>query len=334
MQHLNEHIELIFKHLAAETNQAEKKQLFDWIEESDENKKIFNNYQAVWDMSGETIHPEIDKIDVESEWKFFKDNSGIEDRVLDRSPQINRNPTLRIVASAAAVFILVFAAVWFLRPQKEILYADSKVIESKLPDGTEISINKDSKVTYTKNYNQEDRKIELEGDAYFKVMKDKGKPFIINAESFYVEVLGTEFYVNSNFKERKVVVTKGTVAVYQLEDKSDQVILNAGDEIVFDTKENVLRKIQNFDENYLSWKTKVFNFNNQSLDDVFKALADVYDIQYEFKNENLKKCRLSVRFDDISTEDIVKVLNATFDNISFSKDSTSPKIYIDGTSCE
>jgi len=333
MQENNEHINLIFKLLSEEITESERNLLFEWIEENDENKKIFNEYQKVWGMSGEYAHPDIEKIDVEAEWNLFKEESGFDDISIHSSAKKNPFSVLKIVASIAAVFVLVFSAIYFLRSSDEILFAENNVIESKLPDGSEITINKNSKITFKKNYNKEERKIELEGDAFFKIAEYENKPFIIDAETFFVEVLGTEFYVNSNFKERKVIVKKGTVAVYQFKDKHDQVILKAGEEIVFDTQDNVLRKIESFDENYLSWKTKIFNFNDQSLEVIFKELADVYDIEFEFVNPGLKKCRQSVFFENQSIEGILNVLRATFDNLTFMKDSTNEKIYIDGNSC-
>lgn len=330
MSEQNKHINLIFKHLSGDITELEKKQLFDWTAENNEHKNIFEDYQKVWNMSDTDVHPEIDKIDVEAEWKIFKDDSGIDDKKIKKSNKYKKFPILR-VAAVAAVILIGFVAIYFLNPKEEVLFADNKVVESKLPDGTEITVNKNSEIRFSNKFNKKERKIELQGDAFFKVSKDENKPFIIDAESFFVEVLGTEFYVNSIFKERKVIVKEGTVAVYQFKDKRDQIIVTAGEEVIFDTKQNEIRKVENYDENYLSWKTKIFNFNNRSLEDIFFDLEAVYNIKFEFKNPELKNCRQSVSFENQSIDEILNVLRATFDQISFSKNKNI--VIVNGDTC-
>ena len=332
MQDQNKHITLIFKHLSGDTNKAEEKQLFDWIKERNENKTIFSEYQKVWAVSDTSLNPEIDAINLDEEWNKFKNEVGFDDKLLIPKQKTKKKFSVYRVAAAVSVILLIgVAALYILNPRQEVIYAQNEVLESKLPDGTEITVNKNSSITYSKKFNKKERKVELAGDAYFKVEKDKTKPFIIDAESFYVEVLGTEFYVNSIFKERQVVVTEGSVAVYQFKDKRDQVILTAGEEIIFDTKQNEIRKIESYDENYLSWKTKIFHFNNKKLEDIFTELEAVYDVKFEFKNPELKKCRQSVSFADQSIDEILNVLRATFDQISFNRNKNM--IFIDGDTC-
>jgi len=325
MQEQNRHINLIFKHLSGDIEQAEKTQLFEWIEESKENKSIFNEYQKVWDMSDSSFTSENEAIDINLEWKIFKNEIGFDDKVLIPKQKAKKKfSIMRVAAVISTIILLGVAALYVFNPKQEVLYAQNEIIETNLPDGTEISINKNSKISYSKKFNKKERKVELEGDAYFKVEKDKTKPFIIDAESFYVEVLGTEFYVNSSFKNRKVVVTEGTVAVYQQKDKSDKVILTAGEEIVFDKKVNKLRKIETFDKNCLAWKTKIFNFNNQNLENIFKELESVYDVHFEFINPELKECRQSVSFENQTIDEILNVLTATFDSLKFRKVNKIP----------
>ena len=332
MQEQNQHITLIFKYLSGETDKSEKKQLFDWIEESNENKSIFNEYQKVWNMSDIAYSPEIASLDINNEWQFFKDNVGFDDKVLIPKQKAKKRVLIyRIAASVSAILLIGVAALYFLNPKQEILYAQNEIIETNLPDGTEISINKNSTISYSKKFNKKERNIKLNGDAYFKVAKNKTKPFIINAKSFYVEVLGTEFYVNSTQKNKKVIVKEGKVAVFRKKNKSDKIILTAGEELVFNRKENKLRKIKTFNKNCIAWKTKTFNFNNQSLEDIFKQLEEVYDVKFEFKNKNIKNCRQSVSFENQTIDEILNVLKATFDNIRFIKKGNI--IYVSGKAC-
>ena len=326
------HINLIFKYLGRETDKEEEKILFDWLEESNENKTIFDEYQKAWNLSSENYLSEINAINVEKEWTLFKNESGFDDKTIKLGSASKKQFSVgRIAAVISAILLLGISALFFLRPTQEVIYADAKIIESTLPDGTEVTINKKSTIKYSKKFNKKNREIELKGDAFFKVEKSDSLPFIIDAQSFFVEVVGTEFYVNSDYKERKVIVKEGIVAVYQYQDKRDKVILHAGEEIIFDKKNNEIRKTENTDVNYLSWKTKIFDFNNKKLEVIFKDLEKAYNVEFKFLNPDLKKCRQTVSFENQDIDQIVNVLNATFDNLSFKKNNNT--ILVDGESC-
>jgi ferric-dicitrate binding protein FerR (iron transport regulator) len=324
----NEHIILIFKYLSGDISKTEKIQLFDWIKERKENRIIFNDYQKIWDISAYPKVPEIETIDINAEWEIFKNETDFDDIVLNAKTKFS---VYRFAAIASVILLIGFTALYLFYQKQEVLYAQNEIIETKLSDGSEISINKNSKISISNKFNKEERRLALAGEAYFKVEKDKTKPFVVEAESFYVEVLGTEFYINSVYNKRQVVVFNGTVYVYQNKDKSDKVILTAGEEVVFDIKENKIRKIETNNENYISWKTKIFNFNNQSLEDIFALLEEVYNIKFELKNPQLKNCKISVLFENQDIDGILNVLQATFDNISFVKNKNT--VYVDGNSC-
>jgi ferric-dicitrate binding protein FerR (iron transport regulator) len=216
-------------------------------------------------------------------------------------------------------------------PKNETIVAENLPLETKLPDGTEITINKNSEISYNNRYNKKNRTIQLKGDAFFKVQKNNDISFIIEAQDFFVEVMGTQFYVNSNPKQRKVIVTEGIVAVYREKDKKDMIVLSAGEEIIFDKTENTLTKTETQNLNVLSWKTKQFTFKDKTLEEVAAELEAVYAVTFEFLNENLKSCRLSVSFDNQEIEEILNVLTATFEKVSFKREGQ--KIYIDGSAC-
>jgi transmembrane sensor len=109
------------------------------------------------------------------------------------------------------------------------------------------------------------------------------------------------------------------------------IILTAGEEITFDQKAEAVKRTEPENPNYLTWKTKVFSFKDRSLETVCNELESVYDVKFEFVNPTLKSCRLSVAFENQEIDAILKVLTATFDGITFTRDNKT--IRIDGKSC-
>ncbi|MCD6555967.1 MAG: FecR domain-containing protein [Bacteroidales bacterium] len=327
----NEHINLIIKHFAQEASEGEEQILQNWLSEDANHQQIFDDYKKIWSFSEQKNIPEIEVINVDAEWQKFKKEIAFETE--NRSVKSAKSFSLMRIAAVILVFIsLGIAGMYLFNNKEQRIVASNELIEAKLPDNTEVTVNKNSELIYDKKYNKKERKVKLKGEAFFKVSKDKTKPFIIKTESFYVEVLGTQFYVNSDFKNRQVVVKEGTVAVYQYEDKHDKVILNAGDKIIFNKHDNQLRKIENQDENYMSWKTKIFNFNNRTLEDVAAELENIYDVKFKFVNPDLKKCRISAGFKNQSIVEIINVLQATFETLTFRKEGN--KIIVGGKSCK
>ncbi len=83
----------------------------------------------------------------------------------------------------------------------------------KLPDGTLVYLEENSKLTVSADFGQKMRQVRFGGLAYFDVAKNKEKPFVIDAVDFSVEVLGTRFYLHSRPSEQKVKLIEGKVKV-------------------------------------------------------------------------------------------------------------------------
>ncbi len=330
MQGQDPHSTLIFKYLSGDLNTDEEVRFNNLLTNSPDFEIMLKEYQKIWDLSGSKFPEEIACINVEEEWTTFKKRN-LQD---DNNRIINKQKSFLPLKIAAAILIFVFigaGAFYTFFPKKQTHTAENSLKETRLPDGSKITINKHSKITFTNKYNKNNRSVNLQGEAFFEVEKNTEKPFIINAESFFVEVLGTRFYVNSKQDQRKVVVTEGVVAVWQKNDKSDKILLKAGEELSFDTKSKPIKRTTPESSNVLAWKTKIFNFKDKSLEQVCADLSNVYDIDFIFENENLKSCRLSASFDNQSVDEILNVLAATFDSLKFERANNS--VYIKGITC-
>ena len=84
-----------------------------------------------------------------------------------------------------------------------------------LADGTKVHLNSDSKLRYPVTFTRSERRVYLEGEAYFEVSRDERHPFIVEGKDFAVQVLGTSFNI-SNYKDddvSRVVLLEGSVQV-------------------------------------------------------------------------------------------------------------------------
>ena len=154
-----------------------------------------------------------------------------------------------------------------------------------LADGTKVHLNSDSKLRYPVTFTRSERRVYLEGEAYFEVSRDERHPFIVEGKDFAVQVLGTSFNI-SNYKDddvSRVVLLEGSVQVkkanknYKL--KPDEALEISGDDISI-KKTNA--------RNAISWKNDKFYFSNERLEVVMMKLARWYDVNLFYTNQTIK----------------------------------------------
>ena len=315
MKNFSEHIDLIVKYLSGDANADESKKLFDQMQHSSELKKEFDALKKSWDLAAAKADKKIADIDLNKEWDLF--NSKIEK---EQSPKVislkpKRFSFVRIASAIAAVFVLGFAVFYFFNLQTQELVAVNSVVESNLPDGSQISLNAGSELEYAKTFNKKERAVKLKGEAFFKVAHNSQKPFVVKAGKLNIEVVGTEFNVNAKSKKGdvEVIVNSGKVLVYSKSDKSDAKLLLAGDKAKFIRNKSEIIKKVNTNPNYLAWKNKKLYFDNTSLGEIVKTLEHTYNTKIIIKNPKLKNCTLTNTFDNQSLKSIMKVLEATLD---------------------
>lgn len=184
-----------------------------------------------------------------------------------------------------------------------------------LADGTTIHLNAGSVLKYPSNFNgSSKREVYLKGEAYFKVTKDKSKPFIVKTENLDTRVYGTEFNVSAyeNDIETEVVLVEGIVGIHEVVKKTDlpmeYIMMKPAQKA---TVEKNLRgiKIKNVDvKSYIQWKEGVLMFNDENIANIFKKLErqfnvtiqnnypDLYTHSYTgvFRSENIDEILITI----------------------------------------
>jgi len=331
MQENDKYINLIFKELTNEILTEESFELRHWIQSDSKNSEIYESYKKTWTLTEkEEFLPEIEAIDVDFEWNKFIDKSDFNSPAKVVEIKKSKFSFLKI----AAIFIFLFTVAGglfaLLNNKETSIYSENEVFETKLSDGTNITLNKNSEISYNSKFNKKDRKVELKGEAYFSVEHDVNKPFIIETESGFIEVVGTEFYVNSSKNSLEVIVNSGIVAVYKNSDKSDSVHISKNQKTVISDIISTIEVKENEDNNYISWKTKKLNFDNSTFSEVVETLEKTYDVDIEVKNPDLLNCEISGKFDNQSIESVLTVIQSILD---FQYKITENKVIIEGSGC-
>nr|WP_199081764.1 FecR family protein [Pedobacter sp. ASV19] len=176
----------------------------------------------------------------------------------------------------------------------------------RLPDGSKVWLNAASRLIYPVSFNgRGQRVVELSGEAYFEIFKNKLQPFVVKSKNQEVTVLGTHFNINSYSDEpdTKTTLLEGSVSVRRLEgsaatrdlsyrrddvkggERFGEVVLKPGQQSTIDRNRNFdiqVQEVQNL-EAAVAWKNGTFMFTSEPIQVVMRKVARWYDVDVEYK---------------------------------------------------
>ncbi|MGL1885190.1 MAG: FecR family protein [Reichenbachiella sp.] len=308
------------KLMSNELDQAEEQLFYQELEHNITLQVEFETFNQHWQQMDEaTIKSEAD---VNLAWVRQ------EKMILDHEKKSNIWPT---VLRLAAVFILVsgLAYVFYSNSASSITIETAAYEEQKivLPDGTTVFLNENTSISYHDDYNTH-RHIELQGEAFFDVVRDEFSPFTVSMDNGTVQVLGTSFYINSNKDEATVFVKTGKVS-YQLSKTEKEYILTPGWTAVSTKDSTVVLKNKN--PNILSWQDKHMYFDEMALTDVLKVIENTFKTTLIYQERELKNCSLSAEYNNLPLANVLEVIQTIF---SLEIDYNENIITITGGNCE
>ena len=182
-----------------------------------------------------------------------------------------------------------------------------------LSDGTRVWLNSETSIQYPVAFGAKERRVFVQGEAYFEVAKDAKKPFTVQFMSSSVTVLGTSFNIRAYPEEKRSQTTlaEGSVRIYS---PGSSMLLEPGEQAEVSALSGEMVKQEVEVKNFTSWKDGRFVFEQQPLEDIMRTLERWYDIRVIFKDEGAKRISLSgnmKRYGDFSQ--VMKMLQMTGD---------------------
>lgn len=265
--------------------------------------------------------------DIEPEMPSSTEYSNILKRIQESSQKqriyhFSGKQLFRYVAAACVIFAFFTSAVWYIgsktRQQKLALETvistpTGQRTEIFLADGTQVWLNAGSRLTLSNSFQLRDRKVKLEGEAYFKVSHDKTHPFYVESSDLLLKVIGTEFDIKAYVDDTdiKVVLVDGSLELFKEPRKSEMpLIMEAGQLATFSRINNEVQLHSGIDTDlYTSWRNGEFKFYKMSFAEISKQLESNYGVKFIFKNEAIKKLTFTGSFHNTETlPDLMKIM--------------------------
>jgi transmembrane sensor len=295
--------ELVTKYLASEAKTAEKEAVEKWASQSEQNKRELEEAKILFEKTDEFY--QLKSFNTNAAW--VKTQQRTDSKTISITPREKpRKVFISTFYKYAAILVLALlvgtAGYYFgLKNQvqnvySEVISAEKQVVnEYILPDGSVVALNSNSKLQFPKKFKNNVREVTITGEAFFDVVPDAEKPFIINAGKAQVKVLGTSFNVNAYPENERVevVVETGIVQVVSTEKlntpETAEILLNPGEKGILLNSLGKLEKGLNSDPNYLAWKTRNLLFENTPLNEVVQYLNKTYHTEIQLKGEEYEQ---------------------------------------------
>ncbi len=311
MDHIDEI--LIAKYLDGSTSIQENNDIELWLEESEENRQMFEEIKSLWLKSRGIRVDKTVRFDKVAAWNKVKPSVDIKEQRSQWSIWMPR------VAASLIVILVGFIAYLYLQenPLPEEFIATEENREFTLPDGSKVSMQVGATVKYFQDF-ADYRNLEFSGLGYFEVVPSTESPFTINTSDLVIKVVGTEFYVNTHKEDYGVGVTSGIVTV-QDKHGSEMFELIKDQMIEYDAIGKTFGPLKNLNMNQLYFKSGTLEFTETPLSEVILTLEESFGVDIEYLDSEDSPCLFSGRFNKTPLDDILDQLELSL-NLEIKRD--------------
>ena len=310
-----------------------------------------------WDTSG---LGDLDKLEheilgkIESKVDKIENGSGV-----GETPGLWRY--LKIAATLLLLVVSGYLAHYHFYQQESLTSELSELITRRsqkssliLSDGTRVTLNSGSKLSFPENFKNDIREVRLEGEAFFEVKHDPQRPFVVKAGDLATTVLGTTFNILAYPENDEVQVTVATGKVQVAKSASEQqgapfmeggsspertlapaasaVVLTGSEQATYyRSLDSLLVRTVDL-TSYLAWKEGILYFDEKRFEEVVAMLEMWYDVDITLENEKLGDCVIMGEYKDEKLGNIFKALQFSM-GITIDYRSMDEEIIIRGEQC-
>lgn len=298
--------QMILKHLAGELTVEEARELVAWRHALADHDDLYAAYQKLWQATAPAALPI--PVDLEAEWERLRQRLHLGEtppkaRIL---PLRRWQPSYAVAASI--VLLLVGAAFWFFMlrtgPYQAAYAANAEVKTVTLADGSTVRLNSGSTLSYPSSFSDQERRVELDGEAFFEV--EAGEiPFVVASANAQVRVLGTAFNVWARGPETRVAVRQGRVAFEALDAPGSSLEVTANQAAVRRGNQPPVRLDASSYAAALDWLDGRLVFERTPLTEVIAELTRRYDQPIQLQASDLADKTITGSFSDKTLEGVL-----------------------------
>lgn len=293
--------EVLTDYLNNKCNAKTKQEVENWKAQNLDNLNYFNEIKFYWENKN-----------ILSTNIYFDPEIGFKKLLKKRTQK--RNIAIRKTLQYAAMFaiiittcILGYQSTNTKSHNKAELVFNSEKTEKQilLSDGTSILLAQGATIEYPDEFSKTDRLVKLTGEAFFKVAKDKNKPFVILTENTRTKVLGTSFRISENTGRTNIEVKTGIVEFMELKNPENKIKLEKDQMAQFVNQQKVVLSGNAGFENKILC-VKLLKYKNEKLENICNDLNELFETNIKLEGENTSQLSLTAVFEDQNLDSILK----------------------------
>lgn len=306
----------IIRELNGELSSDERKIFAERLTKDSEFAEEYRQMAKLWRETSLGVDP--NEVDVEKALRstLSKIGRSSTQRVLRRAFDLWQR-----VAAVLVIPILAFSIYQFIQePEKTLAVFNSPaMIEVKapygsqtqitLPDQSKVWLNAGATLRYPQSFNSQERNVELNGEAYFKVESNELSPFTVTTSSLKVRATGTAFNVNACGRDSIawVALVEGKVQV-TVPTSTEALVMDAGKKFAYNRKSTKTSYAADDMYKLCAWKDGIMVFRNDPLNAVFARLERHYNVKFKVKDRPIGGYIYRATFEEESLSEIIRLL--------------------------
>lgn len=338
----------LIRYLSGTSSDQEKREITNWLNSDPLNKREFDELKQLWEVSGKSHSVDLKLFDVQEDWDRLEKQMDLHDvptpvsvsrPSLIAPERIGRNRFAPLLRVAAIVLVLLFTGVFYAT---NMMSSDSAETDQDLfreistelgqrsnivlSDGTQLTINADSKLNLPRVFRNDRREIHLlQGEIYIEVARDEERPFYIHSGEVTVEVLGTSFSVRSYPEDEqvRVVVDSGLVS-FERTDGDEGLKLEPMQSGTYSyTSGHFIRSQIDDPELFLGWTKGFLKFQDTPLNQVIRELERRYNVNLELASPSIGEKLLTATLKGREIQNVLDVIATALSLDYFSNEDGS-----------
>ena len=306
-----ERILLLHKRWTDSISPEEVVRLEEWLASDEAFRREAKSLESLWEKAAQaqsSFQP-----DTARAWDRFKKEMHASPAT---SPRIVRIPRVWKVAASMLLLVGAMAAATLFLPGvrtqlQQAFFGGDTFQTYTLSDGSEVLVNAFSKFNFPDTFEEGERRVYLEGEAFFKVKSNPAHPFIVQTPHGQIRVTGTKFNVRAYAKEdfEEVYLQSGRVS-YQTDQELNAVKLNPKERVVLQKNVRTLQTFSDPDAIPLYWVEGRLNFRNARFQDILPVLEQYFHVQFDVENVRpFLNCRHTYNLSGLSLVESLKLIN-------------------------
>lgn len=329
---------LLSKKLADQLEGDEQHQLNNLLGQDQGQRDFASQVEKVWNQSAKyqtEFTPDVEK----GLKRFNQHKSPL--KVASRTTQQSKSRSLTNFLRIAAAVVLLIGVGWWWQSggtnvessEMLVFTASDQSKEVMLPDGSQIVLNRDAELRYSKGLKGDQREVHLTGEAFFDIAKNPDRPFTVHTNAADIKVLGTSFNVRANPGESftELMVKTGKVDFINNRNPEEHWYANPSDVISFENDSQQMTRSTDRSFNALAWQSGQLVFDGNVLTEVVDQMSRRYRIDFDLSQTESNNCPFTANFIETPLDEALEIL--TFSLGASWKQSDNGTYQIIGGSC-